>query len=409
MAAFLPASGVQLPWSKVPQRVLAARERRPASPIAAAVTQPGGEAIAGRPGVPYHRRMLDALLSAWDLAAPPTVRPVSSGLNNRTDLVTTPHGVYLLRRYRNTADRARVRYEHALLHRLQAARLSFRVPTPVATRDGETVGTVAGTGELAALFAHIPGRRPERGNRRHLHAVGEALAELHRALARVALPLPAPHAAYGDLATIHPLAPEPRAVPDALPLEDAERVALRRILADVLRAVPALYAALPRQLIHGDYGPGNTLIVGDRISGVLDFEFAGSDLRAFDVAAGYYQAAGEAWEAGDPWPLLTAFLDGYLAAAPFTIAEAKALPALSRLQQAATLVYWLGRRRAGTAAEADVIERARRLLRHDAWLDEHGAALVAYVGAPHGRSSPGRGCPPKRPGKRGPASANTLG
>lgn len=323
--------------------------------------------------------MLEALLAAWDLASPVAVQPAGSGENNLTVVVETPRGDYLLRRYLNTADVARVVYEHALLRQLATADLPFAVPAPVPARDGQTFLATPG-GELAALYPRIPGVRPERGNQRHLRAVGAALADLHRALATVKPP-PSPHAVYGDLAHIHPLAPEPLAAPDALPLSGDERARLRMILSDLLHVSPTLYGTLARQCIHADYGPGNTLIVGDRISGVLDFEFAGPDLRAFDVTGAYYQAAGEAWEGGKPWPLLTAFLDGYLAAAPFTAAEAAALPALSRLQRAATLVYWFGRWRAGKTTEAQAVERARRLLWHDAWLDEHGAELAAYVDA----------------------------
>src|SRR5687767_11915737 len=226
---------------------------------------------------------------AWGLAEPIALRAVGSGTNNATWYVDTPKGSFVLRVYVNTRDARRVRYEHAILLALQARRLSFRVPAPVVTRSGDTFATLD-DGPLAALFGLLPGEPPDRTNPHHIHACGAALAELHDALAGLSVSPPPGLAlpTYGDLERIHPLVPDPWSLPGSLPLEAPERPHLARILDALRAAVPVLYAALPAQLCHNDYSPGNTLFTANRLGAILDFEFAGPDLRAIDVIVGCY-------------------------------------------------------------------------------------------------------------------------
>jgi Ser/Thr protein kinase RdoA (MazF antagonist) len=324
-----------------------------------------------------------ALVAAWPLAGPVAVWPAGGGTNNLTRRVETGAGDYFLRLYRNTRDPARVRYEHAVLLALQGQGLSFRVPAPVPAAvpaaGGDTV-VVAGDGALAALFPRLPGAPPDRSNPAHLRACGAALAELHAALRRLDLGPPPPGGGtYGDLERVHPLVPDPWALPAALPLGAGDRDRLAGVLGGLRAATPGLYATLPAQVCHNDYGPGNTLQVEGRTSAVLDFEVAAPDLRAIDVAAGWYFAVGPAWGTGRELSAARAFLAGYTEAAPLTPAEAEAMPALARLQRAAALVHWAGRHRAGLATAGRVREQARRLLDLDRWLDDHGPAVVAAV------------------------------
>jgi homoserine kinase type II len=321
---------------------------------------------------------LGDLVAAWPLAGPPAVRPVTSGTNNRTVRIETPGGAYLLRVYRNTRDSARVRYEHAVLLALQDAGLSFRVPAPLPSGDG-TGPTLIETadGSLAALFPELPGAAPDRTDPAHLAACGAALAELHAALRRQNVAPPPAAATYGDLDRIHPLVPDPWRLPETLPLDGAGRARLTALLDSLQRAVPGLYATLPGQLCHNDYGPGNTLQIGGRTSAVLDFEFAAPDLRAIDVATGWYWSAGPLWGTGRELPAVRAFLAGYTAGARLTAAEGAATSWLARLQRAVALIHRAGRERAGLATAAEVAEQARRLLDLDRWLEANGAAVAA--------------------------------
>jgi homoserine kinase type II len=294
--------------------------------------------------------------------------------------VETARGSFVLRVYVNTRDPQRVQYEHAILLALQPQGLSFRVPAPVRTRSGGTFTTLD-DGSLAALFDLLPGAPPDRTNLQHIHACGAALAELHKALQRLTvtsspdLDLPT----YGDLERIHPLVPDPWSLPAALPLEAAERTHLTHILDNLRVVIPTLYATLPTQLCHSDYSPGNTLFTGERLSAILDFEFAGPDVRAIDVIVGCYWSVGSRWGSGTELPTIRAFLSGYATRGALTTDERTALPTLARLSAATSLVHWTGRHRAQLATTERLREQIARLLDLDRWLTSHAAVFNSSI------------------------------
>ena len=143
--------------------------------------------------------------------------------------------------------------------------------------------------------------------------------------------------------------------------------------------IPRLYAALPTQLCHNDYSPGNTLFVGHRLSAILDFEFAGPDLRAIDVAVGWYWSVQSCWWTGTELDTIHAFLHGYCSVTPLSTAELEAMPALVRLAAATSLVHWTGRHRDGLATDARLAEQIERLLDVDRWLTAYAAAFRSTI------------------------------
>jgi aminoglycoside phosphotransferase (APT) family kinase protein len=56
------------------------------------------------------------------------------------------------------------------------------------------------------------------------------------------------------------------------------------MLRSMIASVPSLFRHRSPVFAHGDYGPQNVLIDGERITGLLDFEFARLADRLFDVA-----------------------------------------------------------------------------------------------------------------------------
>ena len=57
-----------------------------------------------------------------------------------------------------------------------------------------------------------------------------------------------------------------------------------RAVRDVIEAAPGLLGDRPAAVCHGDFGPQNVLVVGERISGLLDFEDARIGDPLLDVA-----------------------------------------------------------------------------------------------------------------------------
>lgn len=322
------------------------------------------------------------VLDAWPVSTPRMLRPTDTGFNNLSHLVDTPAGFYFLRVYQNTGDTTRVRYEHALLLQLQRAGLPFAVPRPLAAHGGETFVVTAdgGSSVVAALFPVIPGRRPERGDVTQAAACGEALRELDEALARTDPRLPR-WGTFGDLRHVSPLVPDPLAMVGQLPVSAGNKRRLGAIFEELLALVPDLYGRLPWQIIHSDLFLGNVLMLEERVSELLDFEFALPDPRAMDLAVGLFAFGISARETGDEWLLIEAFAAGYGRRVALNREEIGALPILVRLRETTSLVHWVGRFRGGLTTEDEIVRRTVDMLDLDDWLRAHDRDLIRRVEA----------------------------
>jgi homoserine kinase type II len=87
-----------------------------------------------------------------------------------------------------------------------------------------------------------------------------------------------------------------------VPVSPDEQGRLTRLIRTVQEQIPAMYAALPRQIIHGDFVPFNLLVQDDRVTAVLDFEAAMHDLRALDLAMALAAWGSGRMGTGAPWP-----------------------------------------------------------------------------------------------------------
>lgn len=331
-----------------------------------------------------HPPDLDVTLAAYDLAPPvePFTLLDAGGINNGVVGVRTGSGDFVWKVYRTHGDPATIAYEHRLLGWLTGVGLSFAIPVPIATRGGETV--CHGLQGWVALFPLLPGAGPDRRDPAQVEALGAALCELHAALARYpSAPRPG-LSAYGDLERVHPRIPTPFGLtPDGLGLPDTPPYAgllswWRDELAQLRRLIEEPYRMLPQQVIHGDFGPGNTLFLGGRLVAVLDFDFAGPDARALDLASGLNFSM-RIRENPEPLAIARAFCRGYARGGRLTDEEVAAIPWLLRLRDATSAVWWLGRALATGDARPELgrIEEMQASVR---WLEEHGRRLVEVVG-----------------------------
>ena len=102
---------------------------------------------------------------------------------------------------------------------------------------------------------------------------------------------------------------------------------VERALASVIGAWPS---DLPVAAIHSDLFPDNVLMLGDRVTGLIDFYFACTDIRAYDLAvmhsAWCFDGAGRGYDAA----IGAALIAGYDGRFPLSAAERAALPVLAR-------------------------------------------------------------------------------
>ena len=329
--------------------------------------------------------MLSQVAAEWSLPEPYRVRPLAHGTNNAVRLVETPAGSYVLRVYGNHADAGRLRFEHAVLARLQAADLPFGLPVPIPTRSGALYTSIADGADgalLATLTPFLPGEPPDRADLVQARAGGAALGLLDVALAGIPstdLDGAVSWRSYGDLAHCHPLVHDPRAAILELPISENARERLAHSYDALTARIPSLYASLPRQLVHEDYAPDNLLMEGARVTGVLDFEFCARDVRVMDLTVALSWWPGDRFGTGDEWPILQAVAEGYARHITLTAREAAAIPTLYQLRAYTSLIHRLGRYRQGLSPLPAVTDRALAALEREEWLRENGERLVETV------------------------------
>ena len=314
---------------------------------------------------------VDAVLDAWGLPRPRLVMKAEGGYQNATHFVSCDTGDFVLRIHTNVVEPAKQRFEHELLQKLAAAELSFAVPRPVPSDDGDTLRVV--DGRLAALFARIPGEPLGKDGGPYVGRAAAALAELDMAFAAFDRFDHRPPVFDGDITRVHPLVDDLQEAVREAALAPDRANSLRTGLERTAELAMPLYASLPQQVTHGDFAFGNTLVRGGIVTGLLDFEVAGIDVRAMDLAVGLYRFP--AYE--DALGQCEIFGRGYSSVLALDPTEIGALPALLELRAGVSLVHWIGRMRAGLATIDDVRPRADRALFTYEWVRANGAELVA--------------------------------
>jgi len=308
------------------------------------------------------------LLTLWGIDPSSTLVPLERGESNLTFRVAASDAAYVLRIHGDPAVEP-VRFEHDLLLALAAVELPFATPVPVPLMDGGTI-VVVDTGHgphAAALFRWIPGQNPDDADVTGIALSGGALARLDLALATVRTTLPAP-VFEGDMTRVHP------AVTDLASLHELDGVARQYVerSADLARST---YPTLPRQLVHGDFALGNVLLQGGCVSGILDFEFAGEDVRAMELANALTLVLSKSTAEA----LWRPFVGAYLRRLPLNDAELAAVPDLLTLRGAVVLVWWIGRHRTGATPHDWLDRHVRRALALEAWVGKRRGELLEVL------------------------------
>lgn len=254
-------------------------------------------------------------------------RGIAEGIENTNYFVDTEGGRWVLTLFERLPPE-RLPFHLDLMHHL--AGRGIPCPDPVADRDGAL--TVPLAGRPAALVTRLPGRGVAHPTLAHAAPVGDLLGRMHAA----ALDFPGRQSNPRGLdwweATVpHLLALLPADQADLLGDELAEQ---RRFAAsDACRTLPV-------GAVHADLFRDNVLFDGDRIGGVIDFWFAGTDRLLFDLAVTCNDwCIDDATGALDP-VRLEALVAAYDARRPLDGAEHAAWP---MVQRAAALRFWISR------------------------------------------------------------------
>jgi len=302
----------------------------------------------------------------WPVSVPWVLSALRGGVNNEVYAVATPSTErYVLRIYQPDVVLPHIRYEHAVIAALQPAVLPFAVPAPMRTRRGETVACVSDDmgNVFATLTPFVPSTAILPDDFAQAAALGRTLAQLIHALASIAVKTSAnsqPHAPYANLAATHPRVPDPLDAIARLTLPYGERDRLIAIVSGVDESVSRLAAHLPRQIMHRDYNFTNVLMRADTVAAVLDFEFAGPDMRVMDFAEKLAWHLLDFFGDGTEWSGMEAFGRGYTALLRHTDAEIAALPMLCMLRSVSALIYTVGRHAANGESAVTLAEPVYR-------------------------------------------------
>jgi len=265
---------------------------------------------------------LRAFLAEYDIGALQAFRGIAEGVENSNYALKTGAGDFILTLYERRVEPRELPWFLGLMRHLVARGIS--APEPVAGRDGEALRELAG--RPAAICTFLPGVWPRRVRPEHCGPLGAALAGLHRAGEGFAAVRPngLGPSAWGPLLE--------RCRADGEGVQPGLIAELDAALAGILAAWPAS-GALPVGHIHADLFPDNVFFLEDagapRVSGLIDFYFACTELLAYDIAVCL-----NAWcfEADRSFNVTKAraMIRAYEAIRPLSEAERVALPALCR-------------------------------------------------------------------------------
>jgi Ser/Thr protein kinase RdoA (MazF antagonist) len=146
-----------------------------------------------------------------------------------------------------------------------------------------------------------------------------------------------------------------------------------------LEKVPDLYRRLPQQLLHRDYDPSNILVDNQQVTAVLDFEFAGPDLRVLDVCVALSWWPVDLLGTGKEWDVIDALGISYVTHFPLSEQELLAFPDIWRLRDAISWVYRMGRYLAGLETDAHIKDRVQHSLWREAWLSANQEILLHHA------------------------------
>ncbi|MDB5718706.1 MAG: homoserine kinase [Sphingomonas bacterium] len=260
---------------------------------------------------------MEQLLARYDVGTLVSVKGIAEGVENSNFLVDTTTSRFILTLYEKRVEVGDLPFFLALLDHLADRGL----PVPRALKDsgGTQVQQVAG--RSACLIEFLPGVSVSHPTPAQARATGAALGAMHAALGDFtgsrpnSLGLPG----WRDLAT--------RCGADL----DAITPGLCTRVADELNYLEQHWPhTLPSSVIHADLFPDNVLMLGDEVAGIIDFYFACTELRAWDLAVTHAAWSFENDGTGFDRARAAALVAGYDAAFGLSDAERAAFPLLAR-------------------------------------------------------------------------------
>lgn len=260
---------------------------------------------------------LAAFLTRFDVGELVSAKGIAEGVENSNYLVDTTRGRYILTLYEKRVAVGDLPFFMALLDHLAAKGLP--VPPAIKDREGREIHELEG--RPACLIQFLPGVSLSHPTPAQALAAGSAMGAMHRAVQDFA-----------------PTRPNTMG-------SETWQLLFERCGSSLNDIAPGLYddlgfalddtlsawtdEQLDRCAIHADLFPDNVLVRGNTVSGLIDFYFACTDIRTYDLAvmhtAWSFDAAGHHY---DP-AIGDALIAGYERHYPLTDHERSQFPILA--------------------------------------------------------------------------------
>ena len=261
---------------------------------------------------------VSALLAKYDVGELIALKGIAEGVENSNYFVETTKAKYILTLYENRVDPADLPFFYALLKHLHEA--GCKVPRFIADRDGQWLQEIAG--RPACLIEFLQGVSVTTPTTAQARSTGAALGQMHAALAD-----------FGETRANSLGITAWRPLADSCTVAGLDRI--QSALAEyVARECDYLEARWPHDLkrsaVHADLFPDNVLMLGDEVTGLIDFYFACTDATGYDLAVTH-----SAWCFSNDGSrfnneLSAALLTGYTAAFPLDVPTRDAFATLLR-------------------------------------------------------------------------------
>ncbi len=304
---------------------------------------------------------LNALVAEFDVGELTSAKGIAEGVSNSNWLIETSGKAgqsqrFILTMYEKRVEIGELPFFLGLLDHLAAH--GCAVPRTIHDRRDQAFRMLGD--KAIALIEFLPGVSVGRPTPAQAFAVGSALAQIHLAGAGFA------GSRANDLGRDgwHALAKSCGAAG-----LDGIASGLAKQIADALADADTRWPKdLPRGVIHADLFPDNVLMLGERVTGLIDFYFACNDTLAYDLAVTHAAWSFDAAGAKCDPAIGQAVVAGYESRRELLPAERAALPVLARgasLRFLLTRAWdWMHTPADALVTRKDPLAFARRLARY---------------------------------------------
>ncbi len=301
---------------------------------------------------------LSAFLARYDVGALVSLKGIAEGVENSNYLVDTTGGRFILTLYEKRVAADDLPYFMSLLDHLADRGL----PVPPAIKDRQGVEIQELEGRPACLIKFLPGVSLSHPTLVQATNAGRAMGRMHAALTDFSL-FRENTMGFAYWPTLFDRCG--RALNEIRPgLYDDLGFQLDDVRSGWL-------TQLPTGTIHADLFPDNVLVRGDEVSGLIDFYFACTDLRAYDLAIMHTAWCFDSTGFKVDWAIGNALIAGYEQIVPLEPAERAELRNMARGACIRFLLSrawdWLNTPADALVTRKDPLAYWRRLETYDKW------------------------------------------